>query len=321
LNDYYDPYAGFGDGRQWLKSQFHMHNTSVDEDGNYHETLDGMAEFFQEYKDSDYQIVAHATHNNWFDTSHLDAQIGIRSFNNEEYVDYDGLLLVGSKSAHRGEPQEVLDAALAEGAFVVICHPNQNPELTKAVPGVIPPLLSKEVARELVGAVGVEVYAGCHARRHWDGIGFGLGLATDFWDEELSRGRLLWGFGVDDSHQGYEVNVGWTEILAPSDDFETVKAAVKAGSLVASRGMRLLGWHFDGGTLSVEADLPYFRANRTEYRFIGEGGRVLHSEEGAVGQYQLRGDELYVRVEARNADGSILWTQPLLDRARFDMND
>jgi hypothetical protein len=165
----------------------------------------------------------------------------------------------------------------------------------------------------------VDIYTGCLARRHWDGIGFGVGLATDFWDEELSRGRLLWGFACDDSHQGYEINVGWTEVLAASDDFATVKAAVHAGALTASRGMRLFGWDFDGSTLRVEADLPYLRVNRAEYRFIGEGGKLLHAEEGKVGSYTLSGDEPYVRVESRNGDGSILWTQPLLNRDVFNI--
>jgi hypothetical protein len=319
MAEYYNPYQGFGnnDNRRWLKSQFHSHNSSVDAEGKHQETLDGMLEYFTEYKDADYQIVCQATHNGWLDTSHLDEVVGIRSFNNEEYVDYDGLCLVGCKSGHVGDPQSVVDAALAEGAFVIICHPNQNPELTRAFPGIIPELLTWEQSKALVGPIGVDVYTGCLPRRHWNGVGFGIGLATDYWDEELSRGRLLWGFACDDSHQGYEINVGWTEVLAAADDFETVKAAVHAGALTASRGMRLYGWEFDGSTLRVEADLPYQRVYQSEYRFIGEGGSVLHVERGRSASYQLSGDERYIRVEARNDDGSVLWTQPLLNRDSF----
>jgi hypothetical protein len=312
---YYDPYAGFGDGRRWLKSQFHLHNITWDEDGGYQETLDGMEQFLQEYVDSDYQIVAHATHNGWLDTSHLDEKLGIRTFNGEEYVDYDGILLVGSTRAHRGEPQQVIDECNAEGGFAIICHPNQNPALSE-LPG-IPALLTKDMSRPLTGAVGVEIYTGCLARRARDGIGFGVSLATDYWDEALSSRRLLWGFATDDSHQGYEMNVGWTEILATADDFASVKSAVQSGALVASRGMRLFDWSFDGLTIELEADLPYLRVFDTEYRFIGADGEVLHESRGRRGTYALTGEELYVRVEARNADGSILWTQPVLERAAF----
>ena len=154
MSDYYDPYVGFGgDDRRWLKSQFHMHNSRV-VDGRHVEDIEGMDAVFQEYKDCDYQIVAAATHNDYVETSHLDERIGIRSFGNEEYVDYDGILLVGISRAHRGEPQDVIDACVAEGGFAVICHPNQNPMLNE-VSDMIPTLLTKEMSRSLTGAVGV----------------------------------------------------------------------------------------------------------------------------------------------------------------------
>jgi hypothetical protein len=317
MTDYYDPYAGFGgDDRRWLKSQFHMHNIRGDmRSGEFTYSLEGMDEFFREYKDADFDVVAHAMHNGWLDTSHLDEKVGIRSFNGEEYVDYDGILLVGSTRAHRGEPQAVIDECNAEGGFAIICHPNQNPALSE-MPG-IPVLLTKEMSRELTGAVGVEIYTGCLSRRHMDGVPFGLSLATDYWDEALTAGRLLWGFATDDSHTGYEINVGWTDVLSSADDFVTFKSAVTNGSLVASRGMRLYGWSFDGRTLEVEADLPYARAHQAEYRFISDGGELRSSQTGRTGRYELTGDESYLRVEAQNADGSILWTQPLLSRDRF----
>jgi hypothetical protein len=309
---YYDPYSGYGsDERRWLKSQFHMHNVTFDEEGKFRETIDGMEAFFREYKAAHYDIVAHSPHNGWFDTSHLDEVVGIRSFNNEEYVDLDGILLVGARREYRGKPQAVVDEVNADGGFAVICHPNQNPELGE-VSDLIPPLLTREVSVPLTGVAGVEIYNGCLPRRHWDGVGFGLGLATDYWDDALSSGRLLWGFGGDDSHQGYEINVGWTEILAESDELSSVVAAVKRGALTASRGMRLFGWTFNGTTLEVEADLPYYRTYDAEYSFIGEGGRVLARERGRTAKYEIPGSEPYVRVEARNDDGSVLWTQPLL---------
>lgn len=311
MSTYYDPYAGLGDDRSWHKAQFHMHNTVVGADGRPHESMDGMDRFFQEYKDADYSIVAHSTHNEFFDTSAVDARVGITSYGNEEYVDYDGILLVGAKRAHRGEPQDVIDEVVADGGFAVICHPNQNPGLNE-VSDLIPTLLTPEMSRKLTGAIGVEVYTGCLARRQMAGVGFGVSLAADYWDDALTSGRLLWGFAVDDSHQGYEINVGWTEVLTRSTDFATVKGAVHHGAVVASRGMRLFGWSFDGTTLTVEADLPYLRTFSSEYRFIGAAGEELARTTGRSASYTLSGDETYVRVEARHDDGSVLWTQPLL---------
>jgi hypothetical protein len=319
MTDYYNPYSGFGtDGRLWLKSQFHMHNIRGDmRSGDFTYSLEGMDEFFREYRDADFDVVAHAMHNGWLDTSHLDDIVGIRSFNGEEYVDYDGILLVGSTRAHRGEPQDVIDECRAEGGFAIICHPNQNPALSE-LPG-IPTLLTKEMSRTLTGAVGVEIYTGCLSHRQMDGIPFGLSLATDYWDEALTAGRLLWGFATDDSHSGYEMNVGWSDVLSRGDDFATFRGAVQAGAVVASRGMRLFGYSFDGDTLEVEADLPYARSHEAEYRFIADRGELRASVTGRTGRYRMRGDESYLRVEARNADGSILWTQPLLSHDRFEI--
>ncbi|MEN2739616.1 hypothetical protein ABCS02_17630 [Microbacterium sp. X-17] len=319
MTEYYNPYAGFGgDDRRWLKSQFHMHNLRGDPArGSFTYSMEGMDDFFWDYKAAGFDVVAHAMHNDMLDTSHLDELVGIRSFNGEEYVDYDGILLVGIKRGHRGEPQDVIDETNAEGGFAIICHPNQNPALSE-LPG-IPVLLTKEMSRTLTGVVGVEIYTGCLSRREMAGVPFGLSLATDYWDEALSSGRLLWGFATDDSHNGWEMNVGWTDVLSATDDFPAFKSAVVAGAVVASRGMRLYGWSFDGEVLQVEADLPYQRAGEAEYRFISDGGVVRATERGRTGSYRLQGDETYLRVEALNGDGSILWTQPLLARDRFEV--
>jgi hypothetical protein len=318
MAEYYNPYDGVVDGSgSWHKSQFHLHHIRLDDDNSgFTESLEPLEEIFREYKASDYSIVGQSSYRDLYDSSGIAANVGLTSINGQEYVRYDGILLMGIASFKEGSPQEVIDATIADGGFAVIAHPNQNPELKG---GLIPPLLTWEMSKPLTGAVGVEVYNGCLPRRQMEGVGFGSGIATDYWDEALTSGRRLWGFATDDSHDRYEINVGWTEIWADSTDFATVKASIDGGSIVASRGMRLFGWDFDGTRLTVEADLPYYRAFETEYRFVGAGGELLHTTGGRSGSYRLRGDEPYVRVEARNADGSVLWTQPLLRADRFEL--
>ena len=315
---YYDPYdrALSGTG-SWHKAQFHLHHIRLNAAGtDYNESLEPVEEIFREYKAADYSIVGQSSYRALHDTAQIAAKVGLRSVNGQEYVRYDGLLLMGISSFKEGSPQEVVDATVADGGFAVICHPNQNPEL---VGDLIPPLLTREMSRPLTGVVGVEVYNGCLSRRHLNGVGFGSGIATDYWDEALSCGRRLWGFASDDSHNRYEINVGWTEIWAGSTEFAALRASIERGAIVASRGMRLFGWEFDGESLTVEADLPYFRAYSADYRFIGRGGEVLQMQSGRRATYRLRGDEPYVRVQATSADGSTLWTQPLLRADRFEV--
>ncbi len=178
--------------------------------------------------------------------------------------------------------------------------------------------MTKEMSRTLKNAVGLEIYNGCISRRNFFGFGLGFGLGTDFWDERLSDAELLWGFGNDDFHEMFEMNVGWTEIYASSDEFGDVKAAVKRGSLYASNGLYLHEYRFDGETIEIVADFKYDRIERIRYRFIGKNGEILSEDFGARGTYQIKGDEAYVRVEATAPDGSMLWAQPILNKAFFE---
>jgi hypothetical protein len=316
--DYYNPYDGlFGATGTWHKCQFHLHHVRANADAtSFIESLEPVQEIFHEYKTADFSIVGQSSYGDLYDTAQIAAEVGLTSINGQEYVRYDGILLMGISSFKVGSPQAVVDAAVADGGFAVICHPNQNPRLQGPL---IPPLLTWEMSRTLTGVVGVEVYNGCLPRRQMGGVGFGSGIATDYWDEALSSGRRLWAFASDDSHDRYEINVGWTEIWADSTDFPAIKASIERGSIVASRGMRLFGWEFEGEALTVEADLPYVRTYDTEYRFVGRGGEVLHTDVGRRATYRLRGDESYVRVQASNPDGSILWTQPLLRSDAFEL--
>lgn len=307
---YYDPYGDLSRDGRWLKAQFHLHHLKPPgTEFRREETADMLEPVFREYKAAGFEVVAQTSYRGWYDSAEIARSVGLRSFNGQQFREPDGILLIGTSRFHTGTAQEVVDACNAEGGFAIICHPNPNFDLP-APP--FPVMMTQELAHSLQGVIGVEIYNGCLPRAQRHGAGFGLGLATDYWDRELSAGRRLWGFASDDAHWGHEINVGWMEVFAAADDYATVKDAVSRGCIVASRGLRLYDWTFDGKTLSVEADLPYFRSYETEYRFIGCGGEVLATITGRSAQYELSGDEAYVRVEARNGDGSILWTQPLL---------
>lgn len=312
---YYNPYEIFATGSgRWVKSQFHCHNIRAKPTRG--EVAEGFEDVLAEYKASDYGLVMHSGQKGWYDTRAAARATGIATVNGQEYVSYDGILLVGTDHFIEGEPQEAIDQCVQGGGFAVICHPNQNPALN-AVLAAVPRLLPKAVAATLNGAIGVEVYNGCLPRRAHAGVSFGAGLATDFWDDALSSGKRLWGFGTDDSHDRYEINVGWTDIFADDTSFEAIKAAVARGSICASRGLRLYGFVFDGTTLEVTADMAYYRTNNIRYRAIGQGGKPLAEATGASLIYRVTGEEKYVRVEATAADGSMLWTQPLLRASDF----
>jgi hypothetical protein len=185
-------------------------------------------------------------------------------------------------------------------------------------PGVPLPF-SHELLDRLEGACGVEIYNGCLSRRAYQGVPFGLGLGVDFWDSQLGKGKILWGFGNDDAHEPYEIHVGWTEIYAPANAFGDLHTAVKRGCLCCCRGLRLESFELNGASVRIKAGYTWQPCENALYRFIGCEGKELASCRGAWGEYELK-DEQYVRVEVAAPDGSMLWTQPLLNVKSYDVS-
>lgn len=313
MGNYYNPYEGTknADGK-WMKCNFHIHA----EVGNLPtETI------FEYYKEAEYDILMHSSQRKFEDTRKIGEKLGITTYNGQEYIRYDGILLVGIHELIMGEPQEAIDKCIEEGGFAIINHPNQaEAKVEIEVEGgfSLPPVFPKDILYSLRRAVGVEIYNGCLSRRNFfGGQPLGWGIGTDFWDDQLSKGILFWGFANDDSHQPFEINVGWTHIFAGSASLEEVKKAVKKGNLYASNGLYLHEYSFDGKTIRVTADFRYDRIKKIHYKFIGQNGVVLAEQDGESGSYTLKGDEMYVRVEAMAPDGDMLWTQPLVDKDRF----
>ncbi len=306
MGKYYNPYEGIKDANgKWLKCNFHIHS----EVGKLStETI------FEYYKDAEYDILMHSAQRQFEDTGKIGEKLGITTYNGQEYIRYDGILLVGIHEMIRGKPQEAIDQCIKEGGFAIINHPNQAEADVEGLPPVFP----KDILYSLRHAAGVEIYNGCLSRRNFfGGQPLGWGIGTDFWDDQLSSGILFWGFANDDSHQPFEINVGWTRIFAGSTSLEEVKEAVKKGRLYASNGLYLHDYSFDGKRIRVTADFQYDRIKKIHYKFIGQNGTILAEQDGESGSYSLRGDEMYVRVEAMAPDGDMLWTQPIVNKNRF----
>jgi hypothetical protein len=51
-------------------------------------------------------------------------------------------------------------------------------------------------------------------------------------------------------------------------------------------------------------------------QFIGRGGRVLAEVSANPYQYDIVGDEGYVRARVRDSNGQMAWTQPVFVTAK-----
>ena len=294
MNAYYDPYRRVGRAAgRWYKCNFHAH----DEIG--YEKVVGL------YETGGYDILM--VHGNYADGGR-GGDSGIKIFGGEEYLEKDGILLVGAAGPITGSPQRAIDACTAGGGFSIVCHPNlvpsENcPEEKLLMPG--------EIAT-LTGLSGVEIINGCLIRAIERGEGIGEGIATDVWDMLLSAGKIIWGFGNDDFHGPETFGVAWNEIYSASGSLEDIRGAVRLGQCYASTGLKLSRYDFNGEWLEVEARNPLRDEPEIEYRFIGENMEILDVCAGTKARYRVTGREKYVRVEACGASGAQLWTQPLI---------
>lgn len=293
-----NPYdvADQGSGK-WRKANFHLHA------GTQADPYD-IEEVLTQYKKAGYELIMVSNQYVLTDTSEIAKRAGIAAFNGIEYMEQEEMLCVGLKAFAEGGVESVADQCAAQGGFTIVCHPNY------LRPGWWP---HKKMA-ETRNIAGLEVINPVIFKLQ------GSGLAADCWDDVLSMGRLLWGFGSDDFHTWQDFARAWTMIFCASTSLEDVRAAVLRGSLYASTGLTLGGMTLKDGVISVSVDCGKTDLGKITLSFIGENGAVLAVENGTHAVYRLAGTEKYVRAHAAAESGHQLWTQPVYDDTQFRKN-
>ena len=153
----------------------------------------------------------------------------------------------------------------------------------------------------LRGLYGVEVYDARLAL-----AGSGAADATELWDRLLSAGNRVFAIAGDDATGVNDPAIGgaWISVLAPANDRNSLLSSLRRGAFVASSGAQFTSLTVSGATITAEA------APGCSLRFIGRGGRLLHTVSTNAGSYRVAGNEGYVRVEAIRDDGARAWSQP-----------
>ncbi|MBT3343996.1 MAG: hypothetical protein HN712_19765 [Gemmatimonadetes bacterium] len=149
---------------------------------------------------------------------------------------------------------------------------------------------------------GVEVYNGHYGTERGRSVGR-QPLYNDFWDELLTAGHHIWGFGNDDFHDPDDFSNAWNMVNADSATPGSIVAAAKSGRSYATTGLLLKQITVDGDHVEIQL------AAEAVGRFVGPGATVLANGKGASFSYDA-GDEAYVRFEAESDVGRI-FLQPL----------
>lgn len=140
------------------------------------------------------------------------------------------------------------------------------------------------------------------------------------WDSLLTRGKVIFGVGDDDSHSfkpefadGHEQTRpgrAWTMVRADTLTSEAILSGLRRGDFYASTGVTISNLVM--GAQVVRLSMPPTNDRRYVTEFIGRNGRVLARVQGPVAEYRVRGDEGYVRARVTDSNGLMAWTQPIM---------
>jgi hypothetical protein len=138
----------------------------------------------------------------------------------------------------------------------------------------------------------------------------------------LTAGITIWGAASDDMHQlkqpwskaAARPGQGWIVVRAPRLTSDAILAAMRRGDFYASTGVELTDIQATAQRLALA--MKEQSSSRYTVSFIGRGGRALKTITAAPYQYDIAGDEGYVRAKIVDSNGLMAWTQPVLVPAR-----
>ncbi|MCD8083458.1 MAG: PHP domain-containing protein [Clostridiales bacterium] len=143
----------------------------------------------------------------------------------------------------------------------------------------------------------------------------GTGADTTYWDLMLRRGHRIFAFASDDNHNGGvfdDACGGWIQVVADHLDHETILSAMLRGDFYSSNGPEIYAWGIRDNRAYVECSACE-RVNVICGGFLNAGvTRIAPTRDGLRrAEFELTGDETYVRVECVDYQGKTAWTNAL----------
>ena len=294
----------FGTEGNWYKGNLHTHTNNSDGELSPEEVLDG-------YKKHNYDFLAITDHNKVtevegycqedflllpgieieVDKSSLETPYHLVGINIKKEIE----IPLDPKVRQQIKVQEGINLLKENGCMVILAHPYWSG-------------LTMEELFSLEGQLGIEVYNSTCLR------GIGKGLSLIYWDALLARGKLGWGFAADDAHFRHaDAYRGWIVVKAAALNRESIISSVKKGLFYSSSGPKIKEISFDGKKV-------YLRASSVKViNFICDNakGRSIWEEDGkefCEAEFELKGEEKYLRIECIDKNGETAWTNPLFLR-------
>jgi len=294
----------FGMEGNWYKGNLHTHTNNSDGELSLGEVLEG-------YRKHNYDFLAITDHNKVteveeysqkdflilpgieidIDKSSLETPYHLVGINIEKEVEVPSEL----KTRQQMKVQQGIDFLKEKGCMVILAHPYWSG-------------LTMEELFSLEGQLGIEVYNSTCFRT------IGKGLSSVYWDALLAKGKLNWGFAVDDAHFRHaDAYRGWIILKAAALNRESIISSIKKGLFYSSSGPKIKEVYFDGRRAYIHVS-PVKVIN-----FICDNakGRSIWNEDGkefCEAEFELKGEEKYLGIECIDKNGETAWTNPLFLR-------
>lgn len=288
----------------WYKGNLHTHTNNSDGELSPKEVLEG-------YKKRNYDFLAITDHNkvteveeysqkNFLILPGIEIDVGKSSLETSYHlvginVKREIEISLDSKAWQQMKVQEGIDFLRGKGCEVILAHPYWSG-------------LTMEELFSLEGQLGIEVYNSTCLR------GIGKGLSSIYWDALLAKGKLSWGFAVDDAHFRHaDAYRGWIIVKASALNKESIISSVKKGLFYSSSGPKIKEVNFDGKRVYVHTS----PVKTITFICDNAKGRSIWNEDGkefCESEFELKGEEKYLRIECIDKNGESAWTNPLFLR-------
>jgi hypothetical protein len=286
------PFARAG---HWYKGNLHTHTTQSD-------GLFTPEQAIAWYRERGYDFLALTdhwvlTHGQTFAPSTQFITLGGSELHGPSYH----MLALGISSlpdmAVADSAQQAADAVVRQGGLAYIAHPYWMGQTSVDI-------------GQIGGLAGVEVFNSVCEMMD------GLGYASVHWDELLAAGQRLTGLAVDDVHWKHGAQgQGFVMVRASRLEEWAILEALRAGDFYASTGptlsdLRIVSGPDSGPMLQVRCSpchsITFFASASRGHRFHAAAGGWL---DGAA--YPIRPEQVYLRVECRDATGHTAWSNPV----------
>lgn len=281
----------------WMKGNLHSHTTNSD-------GLLTPSQVVLLYETGGYDFLSITDHDKLTDVESLEHE-GIILLPGEE-VSIGKLHLVAfniKREIEAKDPEEVIKEAESQGGEVIVAHPYWSS-------------LTIEDLENIKGCLGIEVYnATCE-------ISVAKGYANVYWDILLSKGRITYGFAVDDIHTGglipyrrpSDAYKGWIMVKVKEKNSESLMESLRKGLFYSTMGPEIRDLQVEDEIIRVKSSparvISFISRNGLGKRFFA------HDKPLTEAAYVMRGSESYVRIEIEDEKGRRAWTNPIIIRRK-----